>query len=162
MSSTAACSSSSATKPSTRATCSRRPGQSPDSGATSMASSSAVRSRRTRRSSSPTGRGRDSDRSRRGPAPFPRRFSGAAFSARRSSIPSTTRQTAAGYVRDRFPNDTIPADRVRLRRVRAVLDRYPLPNVFVNGQEATANNYRPRRRTKPPTRISSASAWTTL
>ena len=54
--------------------------------------------------------------------------------------PATTRQVAGSYVRDRFPNDTIPADRFD-SAVRAVLDRYPLPNVFVNGQEATANNY---------------------
>jgi len=55
--------------------------------------------------------------------------------------PGTTRQTNAGYVRDRFLNDTIPADRFD-PSVRAVLDRYPLPNVFLaNGQEATSNNY---------------------
>jgi hypothetical protein len=55
--------------------------------------------------------------------------------------PATTRQTGAGYIRDRFLNDTIPMDRFD-PAVRAVLDRYPLPNVFLpNGQEATANNY---------------------
>jgi len=54
--------------------------------------------------------------------------------------PATTRQTSTGYARDRFPNDTIPSDRFD-PAVRAILDRYPLPNVFVNGQEATANNY---------------------
>jgi hypothetical protein len=54
--------------------------------------------------------------------------------------PSTTRQTSAGFVRDRFASDTIPADRFD-RSARAVLDRYPLPNVFVNGQETVANNY---------------------
>jgi hypothetical protein len=55
--------------------------------------------------------------------------------------PSTTRQTAGTYVRDRFPNDTIPLDRFD-PAAKAVLDRYPLPNVFLaNGNEATANNY---------------------
>jgi len=54
--------------------------------------------------------------------------------------PVTTRLTSAGYVRDRFPNDTIPLDHFD-PAARAVLSRYPLPNVFVNGQEAAANNY---------------------
>jgi hypothetical protein len=55
--------------------------------------------------------------------------------------PATTRQTGNGYVRDRFLNDTIPQDRFD-PAVRAVFDRYPLPNVFqANGQEATSNNY---------------------
>jgi hypothetical protein len=54
--------------------------------------------------------------------------------------PSTTRQTSSGFVRDRFLNDTIPLVRVD-PAARAVLDRYPFPNVFVNGQEAAANNY---------------------
>jgi len=54
--------------------------------------------------------------------------------------PSTTRQTASGLVRDRFLNDTIPLDRFD-PAARAVLNRYPLPNVFVNGREAIANNY---------------------
>jgi hypothetical protein len=54
--------------------------------------------------------------------------------------PATTRQTASGYVRDRFANDTIPLDRFD-PAAREALARYPLPNVFVNGQEATANNY---------------------
>ena len=54
--------------------------------------------------------------------------------------PATTRQAGSGYVRDRFPNDTIPPDRFD-PAVRAVLDRYPFPNVFINGQEAAANNY---------------------
>ena len=30
--------------------------------------------------------------------------------------PATTRQTGSGFVRDRFPNDTIPLDRVRSGR----------------------------------------------
>jgi len=54
--------------------------------------------------------------------------------------PVTTRQTASGFVRDRFPNDTIPSDRFD-PAARAVLNRYPFPNVFINGREATANNY---------------------
>src|SRR5215510_12702568 len=54
--------------------------------------------------------------------------------------PSTTRQTASGLVRDRFLNDTIPLDRFD-PAARAVLNRYPLANVFVNGREAIANNY---------------------
>jgi hypothetical protein len=54
--------------------------------------------------------------------------------------PSTTRQTSSGFVRDRFLNDTIPSERVD-PAARAVLDRYPFPNVFVNGQEAAANNF---------------------
>src|SRR5262249_34519942 len=54
--------------------------------------------------------------------------------------PATTRQTGSSYVRDRFPGDTIPADRVD-PAARAALGRYPSPNVFVNGQEAAANNY---------------------
>jgi hypothetical protein len=54
--------------------------------------------------------------------------------------PATTRQVNGAYVRDQFLNDTIPAERWD-PAVKAVLDRYPLPNVFVNGQEATANNY---------------------
>src|SRR5262245_14232440 len=55
--------------------------------------------------------------------------------------PATTRQTANGYVRDRFLNDTIPLERFD-PAVRAVLDRYPLPNVFnANGTEAASNNY---------------------
>jgi hypothetical protein len=55
--------------------------------------------------------------------------------------PATTRQTGSGLVRDRFLNDTIPQDRID-SAARAVVDRYPFPNVFnANGQEATANNY---------------------
>jgi hypothetical protein len=54
--------------------------------------------------------------------------------------PATTRQTDSGFVRDRFLNDTIPANRID-PATRAVINRYPLPNVFVNGQEAVANNY---------------------
>ena len=54
--------------------------------------------------------------------------------------PTTTRQTGSGLVRDRFANDTIPLTRFD-SAVRNVVDRYPTPNVFINGQEAVANNY---------------------
>lgn len=55
--------------------------------------------------------------------------------------PSTTHQTNAGYVRELFPNNTIPLSRMDAAAL-AVLSRYPAPNVFSNGREATANNYR--------------------
>ena len=55
--------------------------------------------------------------------------------------PRTTRQTASGYVRDPFPSNTIPAAMVD-SATRAVVDRYPAPNVFRRSNEATANNYR--------------------
>ena len=54
--------------------------------------------------------------------------------------PATTRQTSSGFVRDRFLNDSIPLNRVDPAAL-AVVERYPYPNVFVNGQEAAANNY---------------------
>jgi hypothetical protein len=54
--------------------------------------------------------------------------------------PATTRLINGAYVRDQFLNNTIPTDRWD-PAVKAVMDRYPLPNVFVNGQEAAANNY---------------------
>src|SRR5262252_1423815 len=55
--------------------------------------------------------------------------------------PATTRQTTNGFVRDQFLNNTIPLERFD-PAVRAVLDRYPLPNVFnANGTEAASNNY---------------------
>ena len=54
--------------------------------------------------------------------------------------PGTTQNTANGFLRDRFLNDTIPADRIDPAAL-ALLNRYPLPNVFVGGREATANNY---------------------
>jgi Carboxypeptidase regulatory-like domain len=55
--------------------------------------------------------------------------------------PATTRQVSGAYVRDQFLNNTISADRWD-PAVKAVLDRYPLPNVFTaTGQEAAANNY---------------------
>lgn len=62
-------------------------------------------------------------------------FSGSIFD------PATTRQTASGYVRDPFPNSTIPSNRFDAATL-AVLNRYPAPNVFSAGREATANNYR--------------------
>ena len=55
--------------------------------------------------------------------------------------PTTTRQTASGYVRDPFPNNTIPASALD-PAAQAVVDRYPAPNVFSGANEATANNYR--------------------
>src|SRR5215510_3131890 len=54
--------------------------------------------------------------------------------------PATTRQAGGQYVRDRFLNDTIPLNRFDPVAL-AALNRYPLPNVFVNGQEAATNNY---------------------
>ena len=55
--------------------------------------------------------------------------------------PGSTRQTSSGYARDAFPGNTIPATLVDAATL-AVLDRYPAPNVFSGGVEATANNYR--------------------
>jgi hypothetical protein len=56
--------------------------------------------------------------------------------------PATTRRTDAGFVRDAFANSTIPANRIDPAAL-ALIDRYPLPNVFTaTGAEATANNYR--------------------
>lgn len=55
--------------------------------------------------------------------------------------PRTTRQTAAGYLRDPFPGNVIPANRID-PAARAVLDRYPAPDVFTAGNEAAANNFR--------------------
>lgn len=56
--------------------------------------------------------------------------------------PATTRQTAAGYLRDVFPNNSIPSNRLDPATL-TVLDRYPRPDVFsASGAEATANNYR--------------------
>lgn len=55
--------------------------------------------------------------------------------------PRSTRQTASGYVRDPFPANMIPTSMVD-RATRAVMDRYPTPNVFSGANEATANNYR--------------------
>jgi hypothetical protein len=54
--------------------------------------------------------------------------------------PASTRQTNSGFVRDQFLNNTIPLSRMD-PAAQAVVERYPLPNVFVNGREALANNY---------------------
>lgn len=53
----------------------------------------------------------------------------------------TTTRTDAGFQRDPFPDNTIPANRFDAA-TRTVLDRYPKPNVLSGGREATANNYR--------------------
>lgn len=55
--------------------------------------------------------------------------------------PKSTRQTGGVYTRDPFPGNTIPTDRFDAA-ARAVIDRYPAPNVFSGANEATANNYR--------------------
>ncbi|MGJ5819899.1 TonB-dependent receptor domain-containing protein [Paludibaculum fermentans] len=56
--------------------------------------------------------------------------------------PLTTRRTEAGYARDAFAANTVPASRFD-RATLAVLGRYPAPNVFTAaGGEASANNYR--------------------
>src|SRR6185503_3082583 len=55
--------------------------------------------------------------------------------------PRTTRQTGGVYTRDPFSNNTIPANLFDAA-ARAVVDRYPAPNVFTGANEATANNYR--------------------
>ncbi|PYT34871.1 MAG: hypothetical protein DMG58_03685 [Acidobacteria bacterium] len=56
--------------------------------------------------------------------------------------PATTYRDAQGnFTRDPFPNNTIPIGRFDSAAV-ALVGRYPLPNVFVNGKAAAANNYR--------------------
>ncbi len=56
--------------------------------------------------------------------------------------PATTRRSEAGFARDPFPGNVIPATRFD-RAAQAVVDRYPAPNGFgAAGAEATANNYR--------------------
>jgi len=55
--------------------------------------------------------------------------------------PATTRQTAAGYVRDPFPGNSIPLGRLDPAALPAA-GRYPSPNLFAGAREATANNYR--------------------
>jgi hypothetical protein len=55
--------------------------------------------------------------------------------------PRSTRQTASGYVRDPIPANTFTAAMFD-PAARAVVDRYPAPNVFNGANEATANNYR--------------------
>lgn len=51
--------------------------------------------------------------------------------------PATTRRETSGWVRDLFPNNTIPTQRWD-RVASSLVSRYPLPNVA----GATANNYR--------------------
>jgi hypothetical protein len=56
--------------------------------------------------------------------------------------PATTRRTEAGFARDPFPGNRIPAGRFDAAAL-TVAARYPAPNVFTaSGAEATANNYR--------------------
>jgi hypothetical protein len=55
--------------------------------------------------------------------------------------PRSTQQTSSGHVRDPFPNNTIPTTTID-SAARAVMDRYPAPTVFHGANEATANNYR--------------------
>ncbi len=55
--------------------------------------------------------------------------------------PKSTRLVAGVYSRDPFPGNTIPTTAIDAA-TRAVLDRYPAPNVFSGANEATANNYR--------------------
>ena len=56
--------------------------------------------------------------------------------------PATTRRTDAGYLRDPFPANTIPAVRFDPAAL-AVVNRYVAPNVFTTtGAEVVANNYR--------------------
>jgi hypothetical protein len=55
--------------------------------------------------------------------------------------PATTQLARSGYVRSPFANNTISPSHFD-PAAAALLSRYPLPNVFVNGKEAAANNYR--------------------
>jgi hypothetical protein len=55
--------------------------------------------------------------------------------------PGTTELTSAGYVRSAFANNQIPSTHFDTIAA-SLLNRFPLPNVFINGKEATANNYR--------------------
>jgi len=56
--------------------------------------------------------------------------------------PATTRRVEGVWLRDALAGNTIPAARLD-RAAQAVVDRYPLPNVFTaTGAEAAANNYR--------------------
>ncbi len=54
---------------------------------------------------------------------------------------STTQDGAGAFHRQPFVNNTIPLNRLD-PAAAALLGRYPLPNVLVNGKEAAANNYR--------------------
>ncbi len=62
-------------------------------------------------------------------------FSGAIYD------PRTTVQTPGSYGRTQFAGNRIPLTLVDPATL-AVLNRYPTPNVFTGGNEATANNYR--------------------
>ena len=111
----------------------------------------------TRPSSSPTGRARGSTPASSAPALFPRPAQNAESSRSRSSIPRRPARPSRVYVRDPFPDNTIPADRYD-PAARAVLDRYPAPNVF------SGRTKRPRITTgasgmTPQRRISSTCAW---
>jgi hypothetical protein len=55
--------------------------------------------------------------------------------------PNTTVLSNGSYTRLPFANNTIPDGMIDVA-TRAVVNRYPLPNVFTNGREATSNNYR--------------------
>ncbi|HYL73879.1 MAG TPA: carboxypeptidase-like regulatory domain-containing protein [Bryobacteraceae bacterium] len=56
--------------------------------------------------------------------------------------PATTQLNAAGtYVRSPFGSNTIPRDQFD-QAAAALLNHYPAPNVFANGKEAAANNFR--------------------
>lgn len=56
--------------------------------------------------------------------------------------PATARRADGGWLRDPFAGNTIPASRVD-PAARAVVDRYPTPNVLTaTGAEAAVNNYR--------------------
>jgi hypothetical protein len=54
--------------------------------------------------------------------------------------PATTRRTSAGFERDAFPGNVIPASRWDAAAAR-LIQRYPAPNVL-DGGSAPANNYR--------------------
>src|SRR6185503_13509552 len=54
--------------------------------------------------------------------------------------PRSTRQADGVYTRDPFPGNTVPSDLFDAA-ARAVVDRYPAPNVFSGVNEATANNF---------------------
>ncbi len=63
------------------------------------------------------------------------------FFANQVFDPATTRRMNGFWVRDPFPASMIPLSRFD-PAARAVLDRYPSPNVFTAaGTEATVNNY---------------------
>lgn len=55
--------------------------------------------------------------------------------------PKSTRLSGGVYTRDPFPANTVPAASIDAA-ARAVVDRYPAPNVFSGANEATSNNFR--------------------